>query len=67
MNKKRLMISLEFCKNRNEEVELYFKLRKYSNSSGIIKDILKGIIPVSILDTELSKEEKEEIKKLMED
>lgn len=46
---KRLVISVEFSKNKPEELELYLKLIKHSSSSGLIKDILKGLIPVSVL------------------
>ncbi|HFD2033475.1 TPA: hypothetical protein ACF2DD_002052 [Clostridium perfringens] len=45
----RLIIPIEFNKNKQDEVELYHYLKSFSNPNSIIKDILKGKIPVSIL------------------
>lgn len=45
----RLVISVEFSKSKVEELELYAKLKEYSAPGAIIKDILKGNLPLSIL------------------
>ncbi|MEA5269344.1 hypothetical protein VB566_00430 [Clostridium perfringens] len=46
---KRLVIAVEFSKSKIEELQLYGKLKEYSAPGSIIKDILKGTLPVSIL------------------
>lgn len=47
--KKRLVIPVEFSSTKEEEVELYNKLKSYSNSGAIIKDILKGKLPINVI------------------
>ena len=42
----RLRITLEFNKNRKEELNLYEKLQNYSNPSAYIKDVLRGLLPI---------------------
>jgi hypothetical protein len=42
----RLRITVEFNKNRKDEVELYNELQKYSNPGAYIKDVLKGLAPI---------------------
>ena len=38
----RLRITIEFNKNRKEELNLYEKLQNYSNPAAYIKDVLRG-------------------------
>lgn len=47
---KRFVIPVEFSKTKDDEQRLYDKLKTYSNPQSIIKDILKGTLPVSILE-----------------
>lgn len=42
----RLRITLEFNKNRKEELNLYEKLQNYSNPAAYIKDVLRGLLPI---------------------
>lgn len=42
----RLRIVLEFNKYKNEELQLYNELAKFSNPAAHIKDILKGLSPL---------------------
>lgn len=46
---KRLVIPVEFRKSKEDDVELYELLMSFSNPAAIIKDILKGKLPLSIL------------------
>lgn len=68
MTKKRMRITINFKDTSSEETELYNKLQTYSNTSSIIKDILLGKLPVSILDLskEASKFEIIDVKELLE-
>jgi len=52
MANERLRIVLEFKKTSVEDLELYQKLLVFSNPAATIKDILKGVIPISVLDDE---------------
>lgn len=45
----RLRIVLEFKKTDIKDIELYSDLLRFSNPSSIIKDILKGLVPVSVI------------------
>ena len=47
--KERMRISLSFSEKSQEEIKLYDKLKSYSNTSSIIKDILLGRLPISVL------------------
>lgn len=49
---KRLIIAVEFSKNKKEELQLYNNLKTYSSPGSIIKDILKGYLPLSLLHKE---------------
>ena len=49
MSSERLKITVEFSKANVEELKLYAALREFSNSGAIIKDILKGKLPVAII------------------
>lgn len=49
---KRLVIPVEFSKSKIEDLQLYGKLKEYSAPGSIIKDILKGKLPISILKEE---------------
>ncbi|WP_332833485.1 hypothetical protein [Clostridium perfringens] len=49
---KRLVIPVEFSKSKIEDLQLYGKLKEYSAPGAIIKDILKGNLPLSILKNE---------------
>lgn len=51
----RLIITVEFSKNKIEELELYAKLKNFSSPGSIVKDILKGNLPLSILKEEDTK------------
>ena len=42
----RLRITLEFNKNRKEELNLYEKLQNYSNPAAYIKDVLRWLLPI---------------------
>lgn len=46
----RLRVVLEFKKNDLEEVDLYERLLAFSNPGSMVKDILKGLIPLSVLE-----------------
>lgn len=45
----RLVIPVEFSRNKIEELELYAKLKEYSAPGAIIKDILKKKLSLDIL------------------
>ncbi|MEL5899422.1 hypothetical protein AAGC94_15310 [Clostridium sporogenes] len=45
----RLRVVLEFRKTDLKELQLYGKLLKFSNPSAVVKDILKGTLPIEIL------------------
>lgn len=45
----RLIIQVEFSKSKIEELQLYSKLKEFSTPGAIIKDILKGVLPLEIL------------------
>lgn len=47
----RLRIVLEFTKNKPDDLELYSKLIRLSNPGAVIKDILKGVLPLNIIDS----------------
>lgn len=42
----RLRITIEFNKNRKEELNLYEKLQNYSNPAAYVKDVLRGLLPI---------------------
>ena len=42
----RLRITIEFNKNKKEELELYCILQNYSNPASYIKDVLRGLLPI---------------------
>ncbi|NHI48090.1 hypothetical protein FDE94_09450 [Clostridium botulinum] len=46
----RLRIVLEFKKTDVKELQLYGKLLKFSNPAAVVKDILKGTLPIEILE-----------------
>lgn len=48
----RLRLVLEFKKSDMKDLELYSNLLKFSNPSSLIKDILKGLVPVSVIKKE---------------
>ena len=58
--KERMRISLSFSEKSQEEIKLYDKLKSYSNTSSIIKDILLGRLPIEVLglDTNTKKKTK---------
>lgn len=45
----RLRVVLEFKKDDMRELELYAKLLEFSNPPSIVKDILKGNLPLSVV------------------
>lgn len=47
----RLRVVLEFSKNKKDDLELYSKLIKLSNPQGVVKDILKGVLPLDTIYT----------------
>ena len=48
----RLVISVEFSKGKTEDLQLYAKLKEFSAPGATIKDILKGNLPLSILNSQ---------------
>lgn len=46
----RLRIILEFSKNKKDDLELYSKLIRLSNPGAVVKDVLKGVLPLSTID-----------------
>ncbi|HID0795999.1 TPA: hypothetical protein ACXDAB_003436 [Clostridium botulinum] len=46
----RLRVVLEFKKTDVKELQLYSKLLKFSNPAAVVKDILKGTLPIEILE-----------------
>ncbi len=49
MMAERLRVVLEFRKTDVEELKLYGELLKFSNPGSVVKDILKGTLPIEIL------------------
>ncbi|APF27696.1 hypothetical protein NPD5_302 [Clostridium sporogenes] len=45
----RLRVVLEFRKTDVKELQLYGELLKFSNPGAVVKDILKGTLPVDII------------------
>lgn len=48
----RLRVVLEFKKSDIKELKLYGKLLEFTNPGAVIKDILKGTLPVDIINLE---------------
>ncbi|HDK7180713.1 TPA: hypothetical protein PTW06_003632 [Clostridium botulinum] len=46
----RLRVVLEFKKTDVKELQLYGKLLEFSNPAAVVKDILKGTLPIEILE-----------------
>ncbi|MGL4308761.1 MAG: hypothetical protein ACRCUM_04195 [Mycoplasmoidaceae bacterium] len=46
----RLVITIDFNKNKVEELELYARLREFSSPASLIKDILRLKISPEVLD-----------------
>lgn len=42
----RLRITIEFNRNKKDELNLYEKLQKYSNPAAYVKDVLRGLLPI---------------------
>lgn len=53
----RLRITIDFNKNRIDDLKLYEVLIKYSSPGGHIKDILKGLSPLPNIDNGNKKED----------
>ena len=49
---KRSIITVEFSWIKEEDIQLYLKLKEFDKPCSIIKDILKGRLPLSILQEE---------------
>ena len=47
----RLRVILEFSKTKKDDLELYSKLIKLSNPGAVVKDILKGVLPLDTIYT----------------
>ncbi|MFV3012699.1 hypothetical protein ACLD43_13680 [Clostridium botulinum] len=45
----RLRVVLEFKKSDINELELYARLLEFTNPAAVVKDILKGTLPVKII------------------
>lgn len=43
---------MEFSRIKEEDIQLYLKLKEFDKPCSIIKDILKGRLPLSILQEE---------------
>ena len=52
---KRLIITVKFSRIKEEDIQLYLKLKEFDKSGSIIKDILKGRLTLSILQEEQKK------------
>ena len=52
---KRSIITVEFSRIKEEDIQLYLKLKEFDKPCSIIKDILKGRLPLSILQEEQKK------------
>lgn len=53
----RLRITIDFNKNREDDLRLYEALLKYSSPGAHIKDVLKGLSPLPIISNGTVKEE----------
>lgn len=53
----RLRITIDFNKNRIDDIRLYEALIKYSSPGSHIKDVLKGLCPLPKIDNGIQKEE----------
>ena len=49
---KRSIITVEFSRIKEEDIQLYLKLKEFDKPCSIIKDILKGRLTLSILQEE---------------
>lgn len=49
---KRSIITVEFSRIKEEDIQLYLKLKEFDKPGSIIKDILKGRLTLSILQEE---------------
>lgn len=52
---KRSIITVEFSRIKEEDIQLYLKLKEFDKPCSIIKDILKGRLTLSILQEEQKK------------
>lgn len=52
----RLRITIDFNKNREDDLKLYKTLLKYSSPGAHIKDVLKGLSPLPNMTNDTSKE-----------
>ena len=52
----RLRITIDFNKNREDDLKLYEALLKYSSPGAHIKDVLKGLTPLPNITNGTSKE-----------
>ncbi len=52
---KRSIITVEFSRIKEEDIQLYLKLKEFDKPGSIIKDILKGRLTLSILQEEQKK------------
>lgn len=55
----RLRVVLEFNQNNMSDLELYARLSKFQNPRMIVKEILKGNLPLSIIMEEQDHGERE--------
>ena len=55
MASNRLTLVVEFSKSDLEEVEMYNLIRGFSSPQGIVKDILKGKLPASLVQAKVNK------------
>lgn len=62
----RLRITLEFNRNRKEDLNLYEKLQNYSNPAAYIKDVLRGLLPIPGEIKVVSEAENEDYEDLMD-
>lgn len=52
----RLRITIDFNKNREDDLKLYAALLKYSHPGAYIKDVLKGLSPLPNIENGTQKE-----------
>lgn len=60
-------VVLEFNTDKENEKEIYDKLKKFSHPAAIVKDIITGVLPVEILTGGTLPQNKDIVKETEED
>lgn len=63
----RMIITVEFKKTNEDDIKIYEKLKGFSSPQGIIKDILKGKLPLELILSEIKVTKNEVNKDELED